>query len=240
VENYLEAANSPGMWLACSAIIAVVFTQALRFTLISFRAGKALGLSQKQMRTAFRTGFTTAIVPSIAILLGLAVLIPSFGFPFPWMRLSVVGSVVYELMACGMAANEMGLSNITGDPTGTAFVTAVWVMSLGFLIPLLFVAFFTPRIQSLKSKVAGSDDAWMGILPAAAFFGAVGYLVAQPIVRGGSSLVALGGGFLSVAVLGMISTRGKQEWLKEWVVSLSIIGGMASAGAAFHYFRIGG
>ncbi|MBI9084873.1 MAG: DUF5058 family protein [Desulfobacterales bacterium] len=240
MENYLDVANSAGMWLACSAIVVVVFFQAIRFTLISLRAGEAIGLTRTQMMTAFRTGFTTALVPSIAILLGLAVLIPSLGAPFPWMRLSVLGNVVYELMASAIAAREMGLESITQDPTGRAFATAVWVMCMGFLIPLIFVAFFTPKIKNLKGKLAGGDAKWMGVLSTAAFFGAVGYMVSQPLVRGGAPLVALLGGFLSVVVLGAIYTIGKQAWLKEWIVSMAIVGGMAAAGFGHALFGIGG
>ncbi|MEK6193936.1 MAG: DUF5058 family protein, partial [Deltaproteobacteria bacterium] len=93
MNSYLDIANSPAMWVACSAIIIVVFFQAIRLTMIAFRVGKSLGLSKPQMLTAFRTGFTTTLVPAIAILLGLALLIPKLGLPFPWMRLSVIGSV---------------------------------------------------------------------------------------------------------------------------------------------------
>jgi len=240
MQNYLDIANSAGMWLACSAIVVVVFIQAIRFTLISYRAGLAIGLTRQQMVTSFRTGFTTALVPSVAILLGLAVLIPSLGMPFPWMRLSVLGSVVYELMASAIAAREMGLESITRDPSGQAFATAVWVMCMGFLIPLVFVAFFTPRIKDLKGKLAGGDEAWMGVLSTAAFFGAVGYMFSQPLVRGGAPLLALLGGLLTVVVLGAIYTLGKQTWLKEWIVSLAIVGGMAAAGCGHAFFGIGG
>ena len=240
MENYLEIANSPGMWAACAAVVVVVIFQAIRFTVIAYSCGKKIGLTKQEMFLALRTGFTTALVPSVAVLLGLALLIPLMGVAFPWMRLSVLGSVTYELMASGMAASALDVKNISDDSTGVAFSTAVWVMSMGFIFPLCFVAFFTPKIESLKGKIAGGDDKWMEILSMAAFFGAVGYLIVQPVVEGGSARVALLGGFVSVAVLGAICTVGKQAWLKEWVISLSIIGGMAAAGTAYHYFGIGG
>jgi hypothetical protein len=240
MENYLDIANSAGMWLACSAIIVVVFIQAVRITMISFRAGKEIGLSKSQMLSAFRTGITTALVPSIAILLGLALLIPRLGVPFPWMRLSVIGSVTYELLAAGIAATEMGLEGISSEFNELVFANAVWVMSMGAIFGLFVVAFFTPSIQKLKDKVAGGDEGWMKVMTAAAFFGAVGYMVAQPTVKGGAPLVALLGGFICMAILGIIITVGKQNWLKEWALALAIIGGMAAAGLGYHYFGIGG
>ena len=240
MQNYMEIANSPGMWVACSAIIVVVLVQAIRLTMIALHAGRQIGMNDSQMFAAIRSGFTTALVPSVAILLGLVVLIPSLGLPFPWMRLSVLGSIHYELIAAGVAAREMGLDNVIKDPSGVAFANAVWTMSLGIFFGLLIVAFFTPNIKQLKEKVAGGDENWMRVMTAAAFFGAVGYMVAQPVVKGGSSLVALIGGFVSMVLIGIIITVGRQNWVKEWALALAIIGGITSTGLAYTYFGIGG
>jgi len=228
------------MWLACSAIIVVVIFQAARITMLAYRAGLAIGMSRQQMMAAFRTGMTTAIVPSIAILLGLALLIPRLGVPFPWMRLAVIGSVTYELIAAGAAATEMGLEGLSGRFDGPVFSTAVWTMSMGVFFGLLIVAFFTNKIKKMKDRVAGRDMAWLSVLTSAAFFGAVGYMVAQPMVKGGPPLVAMLGGFLTMVLVGAVIKLGRQEWLKEWALALSIIGGMAASGLAVHYLGIGG
>ncbi len=240
MDNYLDIANSPGMWIACSAIIVVVLVQVIRLSMISFRAGQKIGMSKQDMVKAFRTGFTTSLVPAIAILLGLAILIPRLGLAFPWMRLSVIGSVSYELIAAGITAGEFGLEGLTSDVNSVIYTTIVWTMSLGVVIGLFVVAFFTPSIEKLKNKVAGGDEKWMQIMTAAAFFGAVSYMVAQPVVKGGSPLVALLGGFIAMSLIGVIITLGKQNWLKEWALALAIVLGMISTGVAFHYFGIGG
>jgi hypothetical protein len=238
-DNYLSIANSTGMWLASGAIIVVVFFQAIRLSMIAFRTGKEIGMTKSQLWTAFRTGLTTSIVPAIAVLLGLIVMIPKLGLPFPWMRLSVIGSVSYELMAAGIGAGAVVDKGLAGNMNGIAFSCAVWAMSLGCIFNLIMVAFFTPHIMKLKDKIAGGDDGWMKVLTAAAFFGAVGYMVAQPIVKRGAPLAALAGGFITMALLGIIITVGKQNWLKEWALSLAIIGGMAVAGLAYFWFAIG-
>ncbi len=207
---------------------------------ISLKAGKEIGLSKKQMFSAFRTGFTTTLVPSIAILFGLVLLISKLGLPFPWMRLSVIGSVTYELIAAGTAANELGLDGISSQFDGQVFTNVVWTMSLGAILGLFIVAFFTPSIGKLKNKVAGGDEGWMRVMTAAAFFGAVSYMVAQPVVKGGAPIIALLGGFVSMVLVGVIIKAGKQNWLKEWALALAILCGMALTGLAFHYFGIGG
>ncbi len=236
----MEIANSPGMWVACSAVIVVVFVQVIKLTLISLKAGKELGLTQKQLTTAFRTGFTTAIVPSIAILLGLALLVPRLGLPFPWMRLSVIGSVTYELITAGVAATSMGLEGIAGNLNVEIFSVIVWTMSLGAVSGLILVAFFAPKINILKNKIAGNDEGWMQVMTSAAFFGAVSYMVAQPVAKGGSPLIALLTGFIAMGILGVIITVGKQNWLKEWALSLAIISGLVVTGVFYQYLGIGG
>ncbi len=238
-ENYLSIANSWGMWLASAAIIVVVFFQAIRISTIAFQTGREMGMTRGQLWTAFRTGLTTSIVPSIAVLLGLIVMIPKLGLPFPWMRLSVIGSVSYELMAAGIGASAVVKDGLAGNMNGIAFANAVWAMSIGCIFNLIIVAFFTPHIMKLKDKVAGGDEGWMKVMTAAAFFGAVGYMVAQPVVKRGAPLSALIGGFVTMTLIGVIITVGKQNWLKEWALSLAIIGGMAVAGLAYFWFGIG-
>ena len=239
-DNYLSIANSWGMWIASSVIIVVVFVQAIRLSMIAFRTGREIGMPSSQLWKAFRTGLTTSIVPAIAVLLGLIVMIPKLGLPFPWMRLSVIGSVSYELMAAGIGAGAIVDKGLGGDMNGIAFANAVWAMSIGSIFALIIVGFFTPNIMKLKDKIAGGDEGWMKVMTAAAFFGAVGYMVAQPVVKQGAPLVALIGGFVSMALLGIIITAAKQSWLKEWALSLAIIGGMAAAGLAYYWFAIGG
>ena len=240
MENYLSIANGPGMWIACSAIIVVVFVQAIRLTLLSFRAGEKIGMKREDMILALRTGIISALVPSIAILVGVAVLIPKLGVPFPWMRLSVIGSVIYELFAIEIAATAMGLKDSTAAFGGEVYSLAVWTMSMGFIFCLLFVAFFTPKMKKIKDKIGGSDEGWMSVMNSAAFFGAFGFLWAQPIARGGLPLIALLGGFAIMVMLQMAIRFGQQQWLKEWALSVSIIAGMTAVGIAHHYYGYGG
>lgn len=240
MENYLSIANGAGMWIACSLIIVVVLFQAIRLTIISFRAGKEIGIDPRDMILALRTGFISALVPSIAILVSVVVLIPRLGIPFPWMRLSVIGSVIYELLAAGIAATEMGLDGISAEFDGKVFSLAVWTMSMGFIFCLLFVAFATPHMKKIKDRLAGGDAGWMTVMNTAALFGAFGYLWAQSIAKGGLSLAAFSGGFGSMVVLQLLIKFAGQKWLKELALSVAIIAGMVTVGAMYSWFGLGG
>ena len=163
MNSYLDIANSPAMWVACSAIIIVAFFQAMRLTMIAFRVGKSMGLSMQQMLTAFRTGFTTTLVPAIALLLGLALLIPKLGLPFPWMRLSVIGSVTFELIAAGAAATELGLV-----PLVLAFAIAFIKNDLPYSMvipPMVVVSVIAARMMYKRKRVKGEGMIYIFFVP---------------------------------------------------------------------------
>ncbi|MCE5249979.1 DUF5058 family protein [bacterium] len=240
MDNYLSIANGFGMWVACTAIIVVVLFQTARFIRISFRAGDRIGLPRAQMVQALRTGIISAIVPSIALLVGVAVLIPKLGVPFPWMRLSVIGSVIYELFAVEVAATAMGLKDSTAAFDGQVYAAAVWTMSMGFIFCLLFVALFTPSLKKIKDRLAGNDEGWMTLMNSAAFFGAFGFLWGQPIARGGLPLIALLTGFVCMVIFQVLIRYARQSWLKEWALSVSILIGMTAVGIAHHWHGTGG
>jgi len=240
MNDYLSIANGPGMWIACSIIIVIVLFQAVRLSMISFRAGKEIGMDPKDLVLALRTGFISALVPSIAILVSVVVLIPRLGVPFPWMRLSVIGSVIYELLGAGIAASEMGLEGLSGEFDGTVFSLAVWTMSMGFIFCLLFVAFATPHLKKIKDRLAGGDEGWMTVMNTAALFGAFGYLWAQSIAKGGLSLTAFLGGFAFMVGLQLLIKHAGQTWIREWALSAAIIAGMITVGVVYSHYGVGG
>ena len=69
------------------------------------------------------------IVPSLGVVVGLVALVAVIGIPYAWLRLSVLGSVMYELMASNMALSAMGLD--AGSADGDAFGLMMWVMCAG-------------------------------------------------------------------------------------------------------------
>ena len=108
--SYLEIANSTGMWLVCSVIIFVVIFQAAVFMRKAYKTGKEMDLSDEQMQSAMRSGAISTVGPSLAVVVAMISLIVSLGAPFAWMRLSVVGSIPYELLAAETGAVAMGTS----------------------------------------------------------------------------------------------------------------------------------
>ena len=95
---YLKVANSFGMWIACSIIVLIVIWQAYIFMHNAYSTGKDMGLTEDQLKSALRCGTISTIGPALAVVVAMISLIINLGAPFAWMRLSVVGSIPYELL----------------------------------------------------------------------------------------------------------------------------------------------
>ena len=65
-------------------------------------------------------------------------LLVSLGGPIAWMRLSFIGSAMYEMMAAGFGTQAVGVTLGKDPMTGIAFANAVWTMTLGALGWIVF------------------------------------------------------------------------------------------------------
>ncbi len=104
----MKIANSLPMWIACGCAVALVIAQALIFAKNAYGAGKKIGLTEKQMKGAIKSSAITSIGPSIVILSGMLSLLITVGGPMAWMRLSLIGSVMFESIAAGFGTSSVG------------------------------------------------------------------------------------------------------------------------------------
>lgn len=68
-----------------------------------------LGIPRQKVMDAVKSSVIFSVVPSLSIVIGLFSLAAVLGVPWPWFRLSVVGSVSYELMAADMVGHRRRL-----------------------------------------------------------------------------------------------------------------------------------
>jgi ABC-type tungstate transport system substrate-binding protein len=106
----MKIANSIPMWLACALPVAFVILQAVLFARGAYKSGKKLGLNDKQMKKAMKSSAVTSIGPSIVVLSEMLSLLVSVGGPIGWMRLSMIGSVMFESIAAGLGTSAVGYS----------------------------------------------------------------------------------------------------------------------------------
>ena len=124
------------------------------FLVKSYKAGIALGMDAKALKKVMTSSATFTLLPSISILLGVIALSGTLGVPFSWLRLSVIGSLQYELNVAEIAATAYGLTGLRVDQMSIeAFVTIALVMTGGILGGLLCSIFFLKKyLGKLSSK----------------------------------------------------------------------------------------
>ncbi len=228
--KYLEVANSMGMWAACCVIVFVLIFQTYIFMSKAYKTGKEIGLTEEQMKSAIRTGGISTVGPSLAVVIAMVSVIVSLGAPFAWMRLSVVGSIPFELMAAETGAVAAGTNLGAATYDINAFAASVWTCTLGASGWLLICAFFTDKFDFLRRKAVGGNEALLPVLSISAMVGAFAYFGSPYLVGKGlpSTMAYLGGGFTMVVVNVLADKMGIPK-LKEWALGIAMVFGMIIA-----------
>ncbi|MCB6367531.1 DUF5058 family protein, partial [Intestinibacillus massiliensis] len=94
MNDTMQIANSPILWVLAGIPIVFVIVQAALFLRQSYKASKRIDvdLTKKQCNQALLSGMITAIGPALGILIIMVSLISLVGGPMSWMRVSVIGS----------------------------------------------------------------------------------------------------------------------------------------------------
>lgn len=228
MSGYLDIANSNLLYVWGALIVTFIFIQSILFIRLSWKEGKRIGLTSKQMLKGLRGGMISAVIPSIPIVITLIAMSPVLGIPFPWIRLSIIGSGPYELLAAGIGAKTMGVSGLGGDGyTKQVFANSVWVMTIGAMWSGLIVFLFLKKIKSRYERIEKKDPKWMSVITSAAFFGVICVFLAEPVTTGGLSLITLISGAIIMTICALLITKCKIMWLKEFALAVSMIGAMA-------------
>ncbi|WP_349674920.1 DUF5058 family protein [Haloarcula sp. JP-L23] len=223
---YMDVANSRWLWLSTLPVVSVVLLQAAIFLRRAWNDGREMGLSEKKLKTGFKTGLISAIGPSVAVLAGMLALIATVGGPVAWMRLSVIGSVAFELPAAELGLSQFGYSLGDEGITETAYATAVWSMTLGGTGWLLVSAFGTRHMEKVRTKISNGNEKLIPIISAAAMLGAFAYFLSGEVTAGTPETGAVAvGGLAMLALLHLADSRDIQ-WLREWALGAAMLVGL--------------
>ncbi len=227
--DYLEIANSLPLWIAASLAVIVAMFQAVLFLRRAWTDGKRVGLTDDQLRSGFRSGMISAVGPAFAILMGMVALLVSMGGAISWMRLSFIGSVMFELMAANFGTEAMGVSLGAPDMDAVVFANAVWTMTLGAVGWLVITGLFTPRMENIRRTLAGGREALLPVITIAAMLGAFAYMSTERILRFDKQTIAWFVGAATMGVLLSIARSRNIQWLKEWSLGIAMFTGMIVA-----------
>ena len=245
--SVLDQLNSAPLYLICGIIILFVMIMSIFFMIRAWKAGIAIGMDKAKLRKAVISSCTFTLVPSISILIGVITLSGSLGVPLPWLRLSVIGALHYELSVADIAARAVGLSGLNAsEMTAEAFTTIGLVMSAGIIWSMILTIFFNKRYTSkLQKKPAdpksgAKKNAKKGgkslgdVAMTAMFIGLVAAYVGSYIGNYTSTgsvlpLIVLGSSAAAMAVFTYFIEKKNIRWLENFSVAGSMLIGMAVA-----------
>ncbi len=229
--SFFDIANGRIMYILVVIGIVYILVQNLIFMRMGLARAKEIGISGTTIKNIIKSSAVFTIVPSVSVVLGLAALAPSIGIPWSWLRLSVIGSVSYELMAANMAATSLGFSSLSQASTSGPNVLGVIMLAMstgvagGMIMDILFIKRVNTTVVRLKEK---SGD--FGIVAISVLYSAVLVVFVGPILGAGIVyLLTFLTSIAAVMIQGIIIKKYKTIWLKHFVLAFSLLLGMCSS-----------
>ena len=154
MDEYLSQVNALYFYALVAFVLAFVTIMCFVFLVKSYKAGIKIGMDKNVLKKTIISSATFTLLPSISILLGVVALSGTLGVPLSWLRLSVIGSLQYELNVASIAAESVGLSVLVLNELNIeAFVTIALLMTVCILGGIVCCIFFLkPYLKKVSSK----------------------------------------------------------------------------------------
>lgn len=209
--------NDPVLYIIAGAVILFVLAQSVFFLVKAWKQGKALGIDKKKLRNSITSSAVFTVPSALSILATVIALAPALGLVIPWVRLSVIGNLMYETTAAEAAmkafGHEGGMAVPITDPE--VFAGVAWVMTLGICLSLVLLPFMAkplhkkllnagkkndeakPAEDKAEEKADASENGkkkskrgfagFMDYVSPAVFIGLIGAFVARAIIGAGNA-----------------------------------------------------
>ena len=243
MNDYLASVNAGSFYLIVAIILAFVVTMCVIFLVKSYKAGIKIGMDEKVLKKIITSSATFTLLPSISILLGVVALSGTLGVPFSWLRLSVIGSLQYELNVAEIAATGAGLSGLRIDELNMgAFVTIALVMTAGIVGSIICCFFFLKKYlgklsaKPKKTETGETKPSFGAHATNAMFVGLcaayIGAYVGGAIPREGSDYMPLfvaGVAAVIMAIFEYLIQKKDRKVLENFSLAASMLVAMAAA-----------
>ena len=227
--------NSSFLYIVASCVIIFVLAQSVFFLVRAYKRGKELGMDKKKLNKTILSTAIFTIAPAVSILIGVVTLSKALGIPLPWIRMSVIGALTYELPAAEATASVLGIS-LEETITDPKIYTAIaWVMTLGIMPSIILPPILMKKIQGGVVKLKNKDSKWGDIFMSSLFLGMISAFLGRVFADVRNGLV----GFIPVFVLlvsailmalcGLLIKKCNMKWLENYALSISMIGAMIFA-----------
>ena len=227
--------NSAFLYLIAVLVILFVLAQSAFFLVRAYRRGRQLGMSAQRLRKVILSTTVFTIAPAVSILLGVVTLSKFLGIPLPWIRMSVIGAITYELPAATSTANALGvsLSQMITDPK--VYTAIAWVMTLGIMPSIILPPILMKRIQNGVVSLKQKDSKWGDLFMTSMFLGMISAflgMVFADVRTGPAGLIPILVLLFSAALMGvcgLLIKKKNMQWLETYALAISMVGAMAFA-----------
>ena len=227
--------NSLFMYGVAVCVIIFVLAQSTFFLVRAYRRGKEIGFSSAALKKTIISTAVFTIAPAISFLIGIVTLSQFLGIPLPWIRMSVIGAITYELPAATSTANALGisLSEMITDPK--VFSAIAWVMTIGILPSICLPPILMKKINCGMLKIKNKDSRWGDIFLTAMFLGMISAFLGMVFadIRSGIAgfipIFVLLFSALLMALCGLLIKKCRMAWLETYAMAISMVGAMIFA-----------
>ncbi len=227
--------NSTFLYGLAICVIIFVLAQSLFFLIRSYKRGRELGISSAKLKKTILSTAVFTIAPAISILLGIVTLSKFLGIPLPWIRMSVIGAITYELPAATSTANALGISLAEAITDPEIYSAIAWVMTLGIIPSIILPPILMKKIQGGMLKIKNKDSKWGDIFLTSMFLGMISAFLGMVFADIRSGLA----GFIPIfvmlfsalimAVCGLLIKKCNMKWLETYALAISMLGAMIFA-----------
>ena len=227
--------NSTFLYLLAVCVVLFVLVQSIFFLIRAYRRGKQIGMTTETLRKTVVSTAIFTVAPAISILLGVVTLSKFLGIPLPWIRMSVIGAITYELPAATSTANALSISLSEAITDPKIYTAIAWVMTLGIMPSIVLPPILMKKIQGGMIRIKNKDTKWGDIFMTAMFLGMISAFLGMVFADVRSGLK----GFIPIFVLlvsaaimgicGILIKKFQMKWLETYALSISMIGAMLFA-----------
>ncbi len=227
--------NSGFLYGVTTVIILFVIAQSVFFLVRATRRAKQLGISGTTIRSTILSSAIFTVAPAIAILMGVITLSKMLGLPWPWLRLSILGALTYELPAATTTAAAMGVSTSTTITDPHAFTAIAWVMTLGIIPGIFLILFGLKKLEGGLHNITGKDQKWGKLFMDSMFLGMISAflgLIFADVREGLPGYIPLVVALISALLMGLCGLAikvFKAKWLEQYALPLCMLGAMAAS-----------
>lgn len=240
--DLLNILNSKPLYLLVGIALLIIFGMCIFFCKRAITRARELNISDDKIKSVIRSSVIFSIVPSVSVIIGLITLAPILGVPWPWFRLSVVGSLPYELMAADLSvkgAGFTGFEDFLAHGTPSVIGAIMFVMSIAIMAGMIFNIFALKRVHTGVLKAGEKDTPFVDLALSVLVIGMMSVFVPVQSVKSVIHLLTILVSMAITLICQKLSSKYNITWLNDFTMSFALVGAMA-ASVIFTNMGIGG